>query len=302
MPLGLSLACSALKPFVDPFRSDSEVGYPLRMSSDKAVLFVDVLGFSRLVEQHDAEIDALDPSFPGNAMLDEFADRIGRTTGVLEERFRRFHRSLESNMLTTLRHHHVTSLVFSDSAFLVHDEPNVTLWSALELMRTLLLERIPVRMGIGIGSFRALRFASDNSARGVMQSSQFLGTGIVRAHRAEHCGLPGMRILIDSSAESSARAYAGPPTLAVTPDSRYPKAVSLEGNYLFPSKKVIDTSTVLGMMAANSKRTNAHLVGAVTALRSEAPPELQYHHDATLSAMERMRQALEIPEGEMETA
>ena len=94
-----------------------------------------------------------------------------------------------------------TAIVFSDSAFFRLE----TLDNAIHLARTLMFElvtsEIPARMGIARGSYRMLRFLTDSSAHASFHMSQFLGTGIVRACQAEHCGVPGLRILLHPDLE-----------------------------------------------------------------------------------------------------
>jgi hypothetical protein len=54
-------------------------------------------------------------------------------------------------------------------------------------------------MGIGYGTFAALRFRSDITVDSGDHAAQFLGTAVVRAHAAETCGIKGLRILIHPS-------------------------------------------------------------------------------------------------------
>lgn len=60
------------------------------------------------------------------------------------------------------------------------EDPLTTAFAA-GLMRDLIRFRVPARLGLSTGTFRAVRLA------------QFFGTGVVRAYRAESCGLKGMR-------------------------------------------------------------------------------------------------------------
>ena len=56
--------------------------------------------------------------------------------------------------------------------------------------------KAPVAHGIGQGTYRGLRLTIDISDEVRRHSSQFLGTGVIRAQRAEFCGLKGLRIFI----------------------------------------------------------------------------------------------------------
>ena len=68
-----------------------------------------------------------------------------------------------------------------------------------QLMRRLVKDEVPVRMGIGQGTFLVLRFRADVSLTIGEYAAQFLGTAVVRAHMAEKCGLKGMRVLLHPS-------------------------------------------------------------------------------------------------------
>jgi hypothetical protein len=70
---------------------------------------------------------------------------------------------------------------------------------AMELVRWLLPDRVLVRVGIAHGSFEAVRFRSDVTADSGDHAAHFLGTGVVRSHEAEKCGIKGIRILLHSS-------------------------------------------------------------------------------------------------------
>jgi hypothetical protein len=166
-----------------------------------AAVFIDMLGFAGLIEDDDAAVDYLD-SFRG-------PDRDGPLS-TLETRFLAFHSILDASIERKLQNRDLRMVVFSDSAFIIFEEDEYgqglalvghALSFAKRLIRSMLANHIPVRVGIGFGSYRNLRFKSDGDpGRGIsVHSAQFLGTAIVQAHRAESCGLPGMRIFIHPS-------------------------------------------------------------------------------------------------------
>ena len=94
-----------------------------------------------------------------------------------------------------------TAIVFSDSAFFRIDSLENAVHLARTLMFDLVTSEIPARMGLARGSFRMLRYLTDSSANVSFHMSQFLGTGVVRAYEAEHCGVPGLRILLHPDLE-----------------------------------------------------------------------------------------------------
>lgn len=91
----------------------------------------------------------------------------------------------------------ITAMLFSDCAFL---NPGGSLRAALiatDLMREFIKAGVPVRMGIGKGTFYPFGYSTDTGADSMLVSkSRFLGTAVVRAHAAERCGGKGMRIFV----------------------------------------------------------------------------------------------------------
>ena len=90
----------------------------------------------------------------------------------------------------------LTVVAFSDSAFVVTSHLFEAAELAERLLRSLLTQRVPARIGIAYGSFHALRFRSDITAEGSDHVACFLGTGRRSDHAAEACGIKGMRILL----------------------------------------------------------------------------------------------------------
>jgi hypothetical protein len=160
------------------------------------ILFVDMLGFAALVERDGDALNELNPIFTGVELYSP-----SPAESLLGYRFINFHRCLNQARVRLQEMGAGTAIVFSDSAFLRMD----TLDNAIHLARTLMFElvtsEIPVRMGLARGSYRMLRFLTDSSAQVSFHMSQFLGTGIVRAHQTECCGVPGLRILLHPDLE-----------------------------------------------------------------------------------------------------
>lgn len=155
-----------------------------------------MLGFAALVEEEGDELNELNPIFTGVELYSP-----SPAASLLGYRFINFHRCLNQARLRLQEMGAGTAIVFSDSAFFRID----TLENAIQLARTLMFElitsEIPVRMGLARGSYRMLRFLTDTSAHVSFHMSQFLGTGIVRAYQTEHCGIPGLRILLHPDLE-----------------------------------------------------------------------------------------------------
>jgi hypothetical protein len=96
----------------------------------------------------------------------------------------------------------LTAITFSDSAFIATTHLFEAVNVAVHLIQSLLPQRVPVRIGIAHGSFETIRFRSDVCVDGGDHAAHFLGTGVVRAHSTEKCGIKGIRLLLHPSAVS----------------------------------------------------------------------------------------------------
>ena len=64
---------------------------------------------------------------------------------------------------------------------------------------------LPVRLGVGYGSFVTHRFAYESTQHSQIISSQFLGTGVTNAYAAERTEKKGMRIFLHESLVKATR-------------------------------------------------------------------------------------------------
>src|SRR5438552_1543285 len=112
------------------------------------------------------------------------------------ERLLQFHQVLELNIATEQPNH---SMVFSDCAFGVFYPSTACADFAVTLMQDFLRVQVPVRMGLGFGTFRAIGTTTATADRSTVVRAMFGGTSIVRAVAAESCGGKGMRIFAHSS-------------------------------------------------------------------------------------------------------
>lgn len=164
--------------------------------TDTFVLFVDMMGFADLVLEGNKWLDELTP-----VLSDNDPPPREEPMSLLEYRFANFHRCLQSTHRKLHESRKGTCITFSDSAFFQIDDLTTIVSFARDLMLTLFEEDVPVRMGLANGSFRFLRSMTDSSSHVSLHVSQFLGSGVVKAYRAEHCGVPGLRILLHPDLE-----------------------------------------------------------------------------------------------------
>jgi hypothetical protein len=166
-------------------------------NDNKVILFIDLLGFAALTESYPIDLELLKArdrlySLNIDTILAASRNHLTRT-------FSGFHWSLGAVLNSAGMRHPFTAITFSDSAFVATTYAYEAVNIAIDLLHTLLQQKIPVRIGVAYGSFATLRFKSDITSDGGDHAAQFLGTAIVRAHAAETCGIKGLRILLHPS-------------------------------------------------------------------------------------------------------
>jgi hypothetical protein len=166
-------------------------------NNNKVVVFADVLGFATLTESYPLDVDSC---MAGDRPLEYIFSEIFKPSySELSRIFSNFHSSLRGVLNLAKMHHHLTAITFSDSVFVATSYAYESINIAINLLHSLLPQKIPVRMGIAYGTFAAIRFRSDITSDGGDHAAQFLGTAVVRAHNAEACGVKGLRILLHPS-------------------------------------------------------------------------------------------------------
>ena len=169
----------------------------VHITDNKVVLYVDVLGFASLTEENPLDLDLIKASErPLSASIDMI---LASQDNLLTRAFTSFHNSLEWTTFLAKRRHRLIAVTFSDSAFISTTYLFEAVNMAVDLLQSLLPQRVPVRIGIAHGSFEAIRFRSDVTIDGGDHAAHFLGTGVVRSHATEACGIKGIRILLHPS-------------------------------------------------------------------------------------------------------
>ena len=156
-------------------------------SDKRAVVYLDLLGFAALVEAN--------PQYFATEPVDRPSWQTWPTNAAAQ-RLSLFHQVLESNISSEQPNH---AMVFSDCGFGVFYTPTACADFAIALMQDFLRVKVPVRMGLGFGTFRAMGTTSGITDRSTVVRAMFGGTSIVRAVAAESCGGKGMRIFAHSS-------------------------------------------------------------------------------------------------------
>lgn len=257
------------------------------MADEKAVLFVDMLGFANLTEQCSVDVDdfaELDRPNPNDFLTVRF-ESVGNNK--LIEHYTKFNMAVDAAVdWELLSVKQLTAIAFSDSAFIAVESVHTAISVGKSIMTRLMRERIPVRVGVAFGSFLVLRFRSDLSLRAGTHAAQFVGTGVVWSHAAaEESGIKGMRLLVHKSAAEK-----------VNDGEFVPQAPELAHRIL--PLVAIEQNNRAGVVCEishlNSGRNNwdEELWADVQAMRKDAPERAQSHYVATLDSITRMRAQL----------
>jgi hypothetical protein len=240
----------------------------------RTLIFVDVLGFGAITESYQFRVRDAGPDehgFTGSSTT-EMQNRINRFNSVLDQRV--FEETLRGG---------VQAMLFSDCAFLVFDASLRAADVGTTLMRHFIKLGVPVRMGIGKGTFYDIEYVTNTNVGSVTVSkSRFIGTAVVRAHAAEQCGGKGMRIFLDASIEEDL-----PSICRRIKTLRLAKPfgnVKWELDYLHESGPASQRPKI--------EAADRELFEKVAYLKSpEWTAKVRRHYTQTLAAMNRMRKA-----------
>ena len=247
----------------------------------KIVMFLDILGFANLTLENKLDVEAIkDDGGPIHKKMDRILTG-SNTPNKLTEVFSSFHRTLEGGLSLARLQCYFTSITFSDSAFIVTPNLNDAVTVINNLMCGFLRYEVPVRAGIALGTFEAIRFKSDIMPDSGEHASHFLGTGVVQACQAESCGINGMRILIHPSIEELLEKT---PTnnllLQDCDNSEIDNSIGVKKEINYWDYNVTDEKRAWGMFQKMWK---------------EAPEESKKHYEATANAIQKMRIAKGYP-------
>ena len=257
------------------------------MADEKAVLFVDMLGFSNLTEQcsiEEEDFAELDRPNPKDFLRVRF-EAVGENK--LLEHYTKFSMAVEAAVDWELRSDkQLTAITFSDSAFIAVESVHTAISMGKSIMTQLIRERIPIRVGVAYGSFLVLRFRSDLSLRAGTHAAQFVGTGVVWSHAAaEASGIKGMRLLVHKSAAER-----------VNDGEFVPQAPQLAHRIveLAPTEQTNKVSVVFEISHLNSgpNHSDGELWAHIQAMRDDSPEGAWPHYVATLDSITRMRAQL----------
>jgi hypothetical protein len=144
------------------------------------LIFVDILGFAAITKQYQVRVQE---------WRDEASGFSGASTTEVQGRLNRFNTVMDECVIEESLYGGVQAMLFSDCAFVVFDTSLCVVLIAVCLLCSFILYGVPVRMGLGKGTFYNIDHSTSTNVGNVTVSkSRFIGTAGVRAHAAEQCG------------------------------------------------------------------------------------------------------------------
>jgi hypothetical protein len=162
--------------------------------ANQTLIFVDLLGFSALTLQYPNRAIHSGPDADGISTVET------APTQYVINTFAR----LVDRAIYLWRDMPVTAMLFSDCAFLNVGPAAQAVVFATDLFRQCVTQRVPVRMGIGHGTFERFVFSTESWERRHISTARFIGTAVIHSHAAERYELEdysgkGMRIFLHPS-------------------------------------------------------------------------------------------------------
>jgi len=240
---------------------------------EHTLLYIDMLGFAELTQTFRTRVDRHqdhETGFTGSSITPIQSQIVG------------FHTAIDRWVLNETFLGPVTAMLFSDCAFIDAGNSVAAALLAQGIMRECIGKRVPVRMGLGRGTFYPLNFSTENAGRVQVSRSRFVGTAVVFAHAAEQAGGKGMRIFVHQSVVPDLENR-----IARTKLLKLPKALPAathEVNYLYDPTPNGRTPS-----ADDQDRDLTKIVAAMKEPKAPLPVRRQYTE--TYKALNRMRQA-----------
>jgi hypothetical protein len=240
----------------------------------QTLIFVDILGFTAITNQYRVRVQE---------WYDEASGFSGASTTEIQGRINRFNTVMDKCVIEERLYGGVQAMLFSDCAFLVFDTSLRAALIAVSLMRSFILYGVPVRMGLGKGTFYNIEHSTTTNVRNVTVSkSRFIGTAVVLAHAAEQCGGKGMRIFLDASLDDDLAIVRQ--RIKTMPLSKPLNGVKWELDFLNESKPIGKEPEV--------EASDRELFTKVARMKDpESTRRVQLQYTETLKAMNRMRKA-----------
>jgi hypothetical protein len=240
--------------------------------AEHTLIYVDMLGFEALTKNNPTRVVQHGPNEFGFS---------GWRTSPLQAQYIKFHDILVSRIAEHRLSGALQAMLFSDCAYLDAGNSVRAGLIATELMRQFLRRLVPVRMGIGRGTFYAFGFSTDISGSTTISRSQFAGTAVINAHAAERHGEKGMRIFVHPLLEPECRLIEQ--SVKMLPLPKQNDDAKWELNYLCETRPAQEQPS--------ADELDRELFEAVKSMDDpKAEVEVRRHYVETYEALNRMRQ------------
>jgi hypothetical protein len=240
----------------------------------RTLIFVDILGFGAITNEYQVRV---------RHSRDESSGFSGSSTTEMQGQINRFNNVLDKCIFDETVNGGIQAMLFSDCAFLVFDNSLRAAVVAAILMRSFIKKGVPVRMGLGKGTFYDIEYSTRTDGGTVtISKSRFIGTAVVHARDAEHCGGKGMRIFLNESVEEDLLLIRKRiKTISLVKPL---KGVRWELDYLYESRPMAEEQKL--------EADDRDLFEKVARLKNpDWTRDVQRHYAETLCAMNRMRKA-----------
>jgi hypothetical protein len=206
----------------------------------------------------------------------------GSGTTALQSRINRFQRVIQTCIFEEHLYGGINSMIFSDCAFIDVGNSLRAAVTAVGLMRSFIKVGVPVRMGLGKGTYYTFKFGMETNGESTNANLSFAGTAVVWSHQAEQCGGKGMRIFLHPSARED---YTLIRQRVRILDLEQPSVRGIgELDYMQNQDHERDDAKV--------EEQEQFLCGSAWSIKpTGATPEVEIHYTETLNAMNRMRKA-----------
>ena len=242
--------------------------------NDVYAIFADMMGFADALEQlSPSQHEQLEQSFMYSDAEIMPLERVD-APGLVFRNQRYFAESVKRFTELSLHRGAIHSVIlFSDSAYVVARDVRHTTMLAVDLMCELLSLSVPLRIGIGRGTFSRLSFSAFTHPDGFLSvEAPFAGTSIVNAFRAESSrDACGFRILVHPS--------------AVAQNSRQFVSLPPEEASDFATHEVNFMSPRWPLNVRPSSRPTPEVIERLR--ESVRSPRALRHYDATIAMMRR---------------
>jgi hypothetical protein len=242
--------------------------------AEQTLIYVDLLGFAKLTMDNPKRV----------VRWESEGGRFHHAaTSSTQNRINQFYSAVDYRVSEEQLNGPVIAMLFSDCAFIALGNPLRAARIAAQLMRDCIIRGVPVRMGLGEGTFYPLGFSTDyDGPQSVVSRSRFIGTAVVNAHQAEQCGGKGMRIFIHPSVESALASHRSEVRTLLLPKPF--KHARQELDYLYRDRPASESE--------KADREDRRLFEEVAAMKNPSDPaKVRRHYTQTHAALNRMRQA-----------